>query len=138
MLVVLVLIGILAGVVTVAGSPGARRGLEYEADRLAQLLGLAREEAQVRGSPIRFEFHDAGYRFLLFRDREWRAMQDDTDLKARQWSQPTQLRIERPDGAQTIEFGRDAVDAPFVIHLQRDQTTLTVQANGLGAFRVLP
>lgn len=135
---VLVLIGILAGVVTLSGAPSARGGLMHEADRLAQLLGLAREESQVRGAPIRFEPLEEGYRFMLFRDREWRAMQDDTDLKVRLWSQPTQVRIERPDGAQTIEFGRDAVDAPFVIHLRRDQVEVTVQANGLGAFRVLP
>lgn len=134
----LVLVGILAGVVTVAGTPGARGGLTHEADRLGQLLGLAREESQVRGAPIRFEPLEEGYRFMLFRDREWRAMQDDTDLRFRQWSQPTQLRVERTDGAQTIEFGRDAVDAPFVIHLQRDQVKVTIQANGLGAFRVVP
>lgn len=138
LLVVLVLIGILAGVVTVAGTPGARGGLMHDADRLAQLLSLARDESQIRGAPIRFEPLEEGYRFMLFRDREWRAMQDDTDLKPRQWSQPTQLRLERPDGAKTIEFGRDAVDAPFAIHLQRDQATVTVQANGLGAFRVVP
>ena len=138
LLVVMVLIGVLVGVVTVTGAPSARSGLTHEADRLAQLLGLAREEAQVRGAPIRFERQADGYRFLLFRDREWRALQDDTDLKARQWSQPTELRIERPDGMQQIEFGRDAVDAPFTLHLKRGSMEVALIANGLGAFRVQP
>jgi len=138
LLVVLVLIGVLAGVVSVSGVPGTRSGLAQEADRLAQLLGLARDEAQVRGVPVRFEPSEEGYRFLLFRDREWRMLQDDTDLRARRWSQPTELRIDRPDGAQRIEFGRDAVDAPFTIHLKRGSIQLELIANGLGEFRVQP
>ena len=138
LLVVLVLIGVLAGTVVLSGGMGGRTELSYEADRLAQVLSLAREEAQVRGAPIRFEYDREGYRFSIFRDREWRGMQDDTDLKARVWAAPLELRIERPDGANSIEFGRDAVDAPFMIHLQRDQVSVALQANGLGGFEVRP
>lgn len=137
LLVVLVLMGVLAGTVVLSGKTGGRSDLLHEADRLAQVLGLAREEAQVRGAPIRFEYDNEGYRFSIFRDRQWRSMQDDTELRARVWKAPVELLIQRPDGSKGIEFGRDAVDAPFTLVLQRDQVSITLQANGLGGFEVL-
>jgi len=137
LLVVLVLMGVLAGTVVLSGKTGGRSDLLHEADRLAQVLGLAREEAQVRGAPIRFEYDGEGYRFSIFRDRQWRSMQDDTELRARVWKAPLELLIQRPDGSKGIEFGRDAVDAPFTLVLQRDQVSITLQANGLGGFEVL-
>ena len=32
------------------------------------------------GAPIRFESDDTGFRFLVFRDRQWRPIEDDGDL----------------------------------------------------------
>jgi general secretion pathway protein H len=138
LLVVLVLVGVLAGLVSVSASPSEQRALRVEADRLAQLLMLAREESQVRGAPIRFEVDAQGYRFVLFRDRQWRALQEDTDLRSRAWSQPTQVLIEAADGRPEIEFGRDLVQAPFLMRLRRDETEVRLAANGLGGFQVLP
>lgn len=137
LLVVLVLMGVLAGLVSVSATPGTQRSLRFEADRLAQLLMLAREESQVRGAPIRFETDTEGYRFLLFRDRQWRLLQEDTELRARRWEQPTEVLIEGADGRSDIEFGRDLVQAPFLIRLRRDGAEVALSANGLGGFQVL-
>jgi general secretion pathway protein H len=135
LLVVLVLAGIIVSMLTLSGGGGAQRAFHFEAERVAQLLALAREEAQVRGAPIRFDADGERYRFLIRRNREWRQI-DDIDLRLREWGEPTKVFIERADGTQLVEFGRDAVDLPFAIRLQREELGLRILANGLGSFVV--
>ena len=135
-MVVLVVIGIAMAMVSVNGLPGAREGLRYETDRLAQLLTLAREEAQVRGAPIRLDIDDRRYRFLILRNREWQPLLDDQDLRERPWGETTRVGLNRADGRRTIEFGRESVDAPFVLSLARSNSTTSILANGLGSFEV--
>ena len=133
LLVVLVIIGVMLGAVGLS-IRSADRSLQFEAERLAQLLSLAREEAQVRGAPIRLDADEQGYRFMIRRDRQWQPILDDRDLRERSWEGETELRVERPDGQQSIEFGREQVDAPFVLRLSRAGTRATIAANGLGSF----
>lgn len=137
LLVTLVLIAIVVGMVTLSGSPSPDRALRADADRLAQLLSLAREEAQVRGAPIRFESDDSGFRFMVFRDRQWRPITDDGDLRARAWGTETRISVERPDGRRSLEFGRDLVEAPYRVVLQRPGVSVAIVANGLGTFEVI-
>lgn len=115
---------------------GSDRSLQFEADRVGQLLALAREEAQVRGARIRFEADGSGYRFVIRRQGRWVPILDDRDLRAREWAGPTTLGLQRADGRQVIEFGRDAVDSPFVLVLARDGREHRILANGLGHFEV--
>lgn len=133
LMVVLVIIGVMLGAVGLS-IRSADRSLQFEAERLAQLLSLAREEAQVRGAPIRLDADEQGFRFMIRRDRQWQPILDDRDLRERPWEGPTTLRIDRPDGGETIEFGREQVDAPFVLRLTRDGATAAIAANGLGSF----
>lgn len=136
LLVVLVIIGIALTMVTVNGMPGSREGLRFETERLAQLMWLAREEAQVRGAPIRLDINDERYRFLILRNREWQPVLDDRDLRERRWDEPTRIVLDRVDGARAIEFGREAVDSPFTLSLSRPGSDLMILANGLGSFEV--
>lgn len=136
LLVALLVAAVIIGMVTVSGTPSPERALRFDAERLAQLLSLAREEAQVRGSPIRFEADGDGFRFVIFRDRQWRAL-EDPDLRPRSWGTPTVLRIERADGLRVLVFGRDLVEPPYRVRLQRDGASVTIAANGLGSFEVL-
>jgi len=136
LLVALVIAAVAISMIAVNGLPGSQRGLRFEAERLAQLLSLAREEAQVRGKPLRLQADDSGYRFLVLRERQWLPLTDDADLRARAWDEPTRLLVQRPDGRGDIEFGRDAVDVPFTVQLARDDATVMIQANGLGFFEV--
>lgn len=135
LMVVLVVAGVLLSLVSLSGGGNAERALRFEAERVAQLLSLAREEAQVLGTPIRCQIDAERYRFIVRQDREWR-LSSDPDLRERRWEQPTRVRIERADGRAEIEFGRDAVDIPFALRLSRDAVTVTIAANGLGAFAV--
>ncbi len=138
LLITLVVIGVAVALVAINGLPNERQGLRFEAERLAQVLSLAREEAQVRGAPIRLSADTAGYRFQILRDRQWRALGDDADLRERLWSAPVALTLNRVDGRRDLEFGRDPVDSPFVLTLAREGASVQISANGLGLFEVLP
>ena len=135
-MVVLVIGSIMAAVVAFSAVPSPGRALRFEADRLTQLLALAREEAQVRGRSIRFESSTESYRFLALLDRQWQPIPNEPDLRERAWDQPTTLKLERRDGREFVEFGRDSVDAPFVMRLERDGAKVAIAANGLGSFVV--
>jgi general secretion pathway protein H len=136
LLVVLVIAAIITAMISmaVASSPG--RDLRFEAERLSQLLALAREEAQVRGKAIRFESTVEAYRFLSLLDREWQPIPNEPDLRERRWEQPTRVTLQRRDDRSYIEFGRDSVDSPFKLNLSRDGAQVVIQANGLGGFVV--
>ncbi|UCE30241.1 MAG: GspH/FimT family pseudopilin [Burkholderiales bacterium] len=136
MLVVIVIAGIVISLLTISSGSNPQRELRFEAERLAQLLALAREEAQVRGIAIRFDSTERVYRFLTVQDREWQPMRDDPDLRERAWEEPTRVYVERRDGRDAVEFGRDAVEPPFTVRLARDDAEVVIAANGLGAFVV--
>ncbi len=114
----------------------ADRSLQVDAERVSLLLSLAREEAQVRGSTIRFEADDFAYRFVIRRGERWLPLLDDQDLRPRTWTRETKVVLRREDGLGRIEFGRDLVDSPFELVLSRDGDSQTVLANGLGVFEV--
>lgn len=136
LLVAIVIAAVVLSMVAINGLPGSQRGLRFEAERLAQLLSLAREEAQVRGQPIRLHADESGYRFLILRERQWRPLLDDADLRERAWEQPTRVAVLRADGRREVEFGRDAVEPPFTVQLSRDRADVAILANGLGLFEV--
>jgi general secretion pathway protein H len=138
LLITLVVIGVAVALVAINGLPNERQGLRFEAERLAQVLSLARDEAQVRGAPIRLSADASGYRFQILRDRQWRLIDDDADLRERVWSSPVVLTLNRADGRRDLEFGRDPVDSPFLLSLSRDGASVQMSANGLGLFEVLP
>lgn len=136
LLVAMVIAAIAITTIAVNGWPGAQRGLRFEAERLAQLLSLAREEAQVRGRPIRLAADGEGYQFTVLTERRWVPLIDDEYLRQRSWNEPTTINVQRPDGGREVEFGRDSVDVPFTIRLAREQASVTIVANGLGSFNV--
>ncbi|MGB7181555.1 MAG: GspH/FimT family protein, partial [Burkholderiaceae bacterium] len=114
----------------------ADRSLETDAERLSLILSLAREEAQLRGTSIRFEGDDTGYGFSILREGRWEPLIDDNDLRTREWTAETALDLRREDGREVIEFGRDIVDSPFELRLTRGTRSLLIYANGLGVFEM--
>ena len=136
LMVALIIIGVVLSMTVISGSPSPLRALETDAERLSQLFSLAREEAQIRGAPIRFENTRDRYRFIIFKDRQWRPIEDDTHLRARQWESPTRVRVEKADGSDMLEFGRDMIEPPFRVILTRDAGSVEIHANGLCIFEV--
>ena len=82
LLVVLVLVGIVASLATLAVGDGAERQLRVEADRLAGVLRLARDETMITGEAERaLGLRRDGYSFLELilldnASREWHAVTD--------------------------------------------------------------
>jgi general secretion pathway protein H len=137
LLVTLAVIALATTLITVSLAPGQRQGLRADADRLALLLSAAREEALVRGRPVRLAIDDTGYRFLILGERQWRPFDEAPLAQHRRWEGPTTLTVSRTDGRPALEFGREPVDVPFLLVLEREGSRIAVAGNGLGRFEVL-
>lgn len=141
LLVVLVIAGILLGMVVLNAMPGERQALQTEAQRIALLLQLARDEAIVRNRPIAFEADSTRYRFLIRDDNKWQPIGQDDLLREREFRRvPVALSITPAAAADAnplrIVFGREPVDKPFVLTLAGSDTSVNIRADGIGHFVV--
>lgn len=141
LLVVLVIAGMLLGLVAFNAMPGERKALENEAQRLALLFQLARDEAIVRNRPIAFEAEPDRYRFLIRDNEKWQTLAQDDLLREREFARaPVALSIspatdEQP-GPLRIVFGREPVDKPFVLTISTGAASVAIRADGIGHFEV--
>lgn len=142
LLVVLVIVGIMLGVVSFNAMPSARQALQNEAQRIALLLQLARDEAIVRNRPIAFEVDQYRYRFLIrTENNEWQPLEQEDMLREREFKRaPVSLGVEPPmmgeNNALRIIFGREPVDKPFVLTLAIGDDSVAIRADGIGNFTV--
>lgn len=143
-MVVMVIIGITLGLVSLNAIPSPRQDLQKEAQRIALLLQLARDEAIVRNRLIAFDANSERYRFLVRNETRWDQVINDDLLRERNFKNaPITLRLDPP--AQTggatntdmrITFGREPVDRPFVLTLSNGEDQVAVRADGVGHFVV--
>ncbi|HEV7814280.1 MAG TPA: GspH/FimT family protein [Janthinobacterium sp.] len=139
LMVVLVLVGILLGLVAANAAPGSQKTLQNEAQRIALLLQLARDEAIVRNRQMAFEAEADGYRFWVRNGQQWQLVMQDDLLRARDFKiTPMQLSLDPPGTAPTlrITFGREPVDKPFVLNLANGGYSVAIRADGIGHFTV--
>ena len=141
LLVVLVIAGILLGLVTLNAMPGERQALQSEAQRVALLLQLARDEAIVRNRPIAFEAEPDRYRFLIRDGNQWQPLTQDDMLREREFKRaPIALSISPAAAAEAkpmrIVFGREPVDKPFVLTFASGDASVAIRADGIGHFVV--
>jgi len=140
LLVVLVIAGILLGMVALNAMQSERQVLQGEAQRIALLLQLARDEAIVRNRPIAFEAEPDRYRFLIRDGNKWQALTEDDLLREREFRRaPVNLAINPAlpeNGPLRIVFGREPVDRPFVLTLSAGDASVAVRADGIGHFTV--
>lgn len=141
LLVVLVIIGLTLGLVTMNAAPSQRQAMQQEAQRIALLLQLARDEAIVRNRPVAFEANANSYRFLVRNGRTWEALPADDMLRERAFKRsPVTLLLDPPTnlpGAPLrIVFGREPVDKPFVLTLASGDVSAAIRADGIGHFSV--
>lgn len=141
LLVVLVIAGIMLGMVSFNAMPGEQQVLQKDAQRIALLLQLARDEAIVRNRPIAFEADPERYRFLLRDGNTWQTLQQDDLLREREFSRsPVNLSISpmtaQGDGPLRVVFGREPVDNPFVLTIASGQAQARIRADGIGRFTV--
>ena len=96
LMVVLVLIGIIFSfaVLSLGGDDYAEL-MEQETHRMMTLLGLASDEAVLRGDELAVLFAEDGYSFLILdEDQQWRATSEDGLLKTYALPEGVDLRLE--------------------------------------------
>lgn len=141
LLVVMVIAGIILGMVSFNAVPSERQMLQNEAQRIALLLQLARDEAIVRNRPIAFEAYPDRYKFMMREDTAWQPLAQDDLLRERAFPRsPVMVSItpqnRGEEGAVRVVFGREPVDKPFVITLASGQAQVAIRADGIGHFVV--
>ena len=141
LLVVLVIVGIMLGAVSFSTMQSSRQRLLTDAQRIALLLQLAREEAIVRNRPTAFEANQNSYHFLIRNDNKWDLLNDLDMLRERDFSfSPTLLSMTPAARTDTNElrivFGREPVDKPFVLDLTVGEDHVAIKADGIGHFAV--
>ncbi|QOY94761.1 GspH/FimT family pseudopilin [Massilia sp. UMI-21] len=141
LLVVMVIIGITLGLASLNAIPSPRQDLQQEAQRIALLLQLARDEAIVRNRLVAFEANPERYRFVVRNDTGWEAVTRDDLLRERTFrGAPLQLVLQptmsSDPGNVRITFGREPVDKPFVLTLASRGNAVAIRADGIGHFTV--
>jgi len=141
LLIVLVIVGITMGLVSFNAMPSERQALQNEAQRIALLMQLARDEAIVRNRQIAFEAEPDRYRFLLREENTWQTVGQDDLLREREFKRaPVTLSITPPVPGESIPlrivFGREPVDKPFVLTLSMGDANVAIRADGIGHFVV--
>ncbi|QJQ05391.1 prepilin-type N-terminal cleavage/methylation domain-containing protein [Undibacterium piscinae] len=140
LLVVLVIIGIMLGAVSFGTMQSSRQQLQTDAQRIALLMQLVREEAIVRNSPTAFEANQNGYYFLIRNENKWERINDVEMLREREFVRsPMKLSMTpavRSGAGLRIVFGREPVDKPFVLDLSVGEDHVAIKADGIGHFVV--
>ena len=137
----MVIVGITLGVVSFNAMPSERQVLQNDAQRIALLLQLARDEAIVRNRPIAFEAEAERYRFLSFEENNWQVLKQDDLLREREFKRSPVLFSISPPTAESappfrIIFGREPVGIPFVLTLAVGEAQVAIHADGIGHFSV--
>jgi general secretion pathway protein H len=134
-LVVVTIIGILAGLATLAIGGTDRRELQHEAQRLHQLFNLATDEATFNHSNFGFSLTETGYVFSRFDEDEdeWRAL-DEKPWRPHTLPPFAQLDLELQGEAGTLGGSSDFNNSD---NKDTQQPTVLVLASGeLTPFRL--
>lgn len=141
LLVVLAVAGIMLGMVSMNALPDKRQALMNDAQRIALLLQLSREEAIVRNRPVAFEIDSEQFRFYERVDDRWQLLNDNDLFRERSFKKSPLVVTIQPGSATAslpikIIFGREPVDKPFSLNLTFEDVSATIQADGIGHFVV--
>lgn len=94
LLVVIVIVGVMAGAVSMSVGGNESRQLKDEAQRLIALINIASQEAILNGNEMALQVESEGYQFLIFDDeeQEWLMIEADT-LRPRELPENIELSI---------------------------------------------
>jgi len=141
LLIVMVIVGITLGMVSFNAMPDTRQTLQKDAQRIALLLQLARDEAIIRNHPVAFEVEADRYRFLLHDGQGWQVLDQDDELREREFElSPVNINTTPSTSRSTLPlriiFGREPVSKPFLLTFSVDENHVSVRADGIGHFVV--
>lgn len=137
-LVVLIVMGVLVSLVAVNLRQDDRDVLRTEAERLAQVLDIAADEARISGKSLAWTANDSSYRFWrLGPENEWSEIRDNDILRARRLSPGvtiSELRVEamRALESKRLEFRGGSLTLAYSIGLSLGAESLVVSASPIG------
>ena len=139
LLVVMLVMALAAGLIVAVAQPDERTHLRVEAERLAQLLDLAAEEARLTGSPVAWTADAAQYSFWRWSEvAGWSEARDDLRPRSlRPGLSISDLRIEamRTEGDPRLELNpHGALAYSFQISLGAER--YVVAGSPLGEVRI--
>ncbi len=142
-LVVLLIMGIMLGLASVIAAPGERDRVQLEAERLAELLTVASEQARYTGESVAWIADAGGYRFLRLRPEVgWVEIRDVDALRPRLLPPGIALaglRVENlPRPAMRLEFPPYGAPLSFAIALASGNERALVSGTPLGEVSALP
>jgi general secretion pathway protein H len=143
MLVVLLVMGLLAGLVTVSATPDDRARLHVEAERLAQLLTLAATESRLTGKAVAWTANGSGYRFWRFSEAAgWLPVSDDV-MRARILPSGMtiwRLQVDNLRSAEhmRLQFNPHGAVPSFSVDMSLGETRAAVEGSPLGEVRLVP
>lgn len=136
-LVVVLIIGIVISLATLAIRDDPVQRARTEVERLGALLTLASQEAVLQSREVAVEFEPKGYHFLFLKDGNWEAPNDNL-FRARQL--PPDMELHITIEGQDINFERDNQREPRIYLLSGGEMTpfeLTIaNLSGTASYRV--
>ena len=131
MMVVLFIIGLLAGAVVMT-LPGAQAGLTDEAQRFASRAAAARDNAVLESRPMAMVVNDRGYYFEERRDGQWQGF-DRPPFGLQSWKDGTLARVAgqaKPRDGEAAGSNRVIFDS---VGLASEDVALTLSHEGASA-----
>jgi general secretion pathway protein H len=123
MMIVLVVVGVLLGMVSLAGGGNLARQVKQEAEAMVQVIHQLRERAVVEGQEYGLRLSAAGYRVMHLGVRGWEPVKALTD-----W--PLNVRVRLQQDGYGAGLGADE-GPPQLLLLSNDETsafTLTFES----------
>ena len=127
-LVVIVIIGVVAGAITLSAGGSATRELANAAERNRRLIELACERAVLSGRDIGFAPTPEGMRYGYYEREGWRPVpeQGSDELRPRPWGEGIEVRAER-DGELLLSSDTLPDDPPFACLSSGELTPLRLE-----------
>jgi len=143
LLLVMVIAAMTIGLVSLNIVQSNGQAIQKEAQRIALLLQLGRDEAILRNRPVAFEAGPEQYQFLAQDNHGWQPLHDDMlHLRTFQHTPvhasivPAQISDSGDAAVLRIVFGREPVDKPFLLTLSVGDASAAIRADGIGHFVV--
>lgn len=142
-MVVVLIMGLFAGLVSVIVQPDQRELLDLEARRLAQLLDLAAAEARFTGNSLAWTATNDTYGFLqLSEEAGWVAVRDNDALRPRQLPEGmlvSALLVENSPvaGAMRVDFPANGQTTAFSVALEYGAARCHVTVSPIGEVRIV-
>jgi general secretion pathway protein H len=134
MLVVLAIIGVMAGVTVLAmGADGGGVRAEAEARRLAARLQLAADETMVTDRAIAFAPEADGYRFVTWSPATGTWRPDPIAELGERHALPGGMKLATDIGARSLPIGADGASGPMRARLTGGDRGWTIAFDGTGA-----